>query len=810
MFTTEQRPAPLPNQQAAAAASKASKPDPKPAGAARMSALYVDAAGRPKTSPIPVPVDGNDRRTAHRRHTCPRKVQETVRRADGRQVATTKTCGHVLWLLPDAPPTHCPDHGKRLTPDTTPTFEGLRETVSTAGALHGSAAWPWVVYAANVAAGVAVEATGASAGDMVPVVPALAACGYVVAKRTLTARAVRRGRLERGEKTGRRVRVIRRRARRVAGIAAGSGVWWATAAAVDPATWPGRLAWVASAVVWAIGAYPWWRSAERRRAEVAALALKANTPPMQPEAGVMAPDPVQVRAASTWATRIGCSGGPLTGTDLVEFKRLPACDAGPPGRVRLPNWSAKVVAKDPGSINMREYRPTLLGRIAAAYGCTYGDVSFTADESDLSVAYVRVQPDNVLAEVRMWQGPQPANDWGRGRSMVGRHDDGAPVLYQWWTKTGAVHDLISGCTGSGKSEFVAQLLLDSLHSDGRVLDWVGDPQGGQSYGRLKGEVDWFARDLTEIRLMLLAAKKEMWRRNDYLSAADVKTWQPTVDMPLLVITLDEIQSYIQDPAILALVTDLVGQGRKCGIKMRLITQIPAAYNLGDSTYVKEQLKAGQTFIFRSADDVAARSAMDGDCPVNPMDLPRRWGAGTCAAGDTTAGLLFVQGIHGRDVYGRADWTGDDMAPWLVDGDGRPSRTPGVFCEAAQLESGVLWGDRLARARKALLAGRSDADLLPGGKAVELIASASADAPMDVATDAARQAAAPEAVRARDVVLSAARRARDGVSGSTVTKAQVLKEIGGGMAESTRDNAFTELVAAGDLRRVRHGVYEVAA
>jgi hypothetical protein len=809
MTATEQRPVPLPNRPAGTGGADAGKSDPKPVGAARMANLYVDAAGRPRTAPHPVPVDGNDRRTAHIRHTCRGHVEDTTRHPDGRQVATKKPCGHVLWLLPDAAAAFCPAHGKRLTPESTPAGEVLREFVSTAYAMHGAATLPWAVYAANVAAGVVVEATSAPAGEVALAVPAMALAGFVVAKHTLTARAVRRGRLERGEKTGRRVRAVRRRSGRVAAVGAGSGVWWTAAAVVDPATWAGRVVWAASAAVWAVGAYPWWRSVDRRKAEVAALAVKAKAPVAQIGGGTAPPDAVQVRAASTWATRIGCGAGPLAGTDLVEFKRLPACDAGGPGRVRLPNWSAKVVAKDPGSINMREYRPMLLGRIAAAYGCTYGDVSFTADDSDLSVAYVRVQPDNVLAEVRMWQGPQVVNDWGRGRSMVGRFDDGGDVLYQWWTKTGAVHDLVSGCTGSGKSEFVAQLILDSLHSGGRVLDWVGDPQGGQSYGQLKDEVDWFARDLSEIRFMLLAAKKEMLRRNDELSAANVKTWQPTADMPLLVITLDEIQSYIQDPAILALVTDLVGQGRKCGIKMRLITQIPAAYNLGDSTYIKEQLKAGQTFIFRAADDIAARSAMDGDCPVNPMDLPRRWGAGTCAVGDTTAGLLFVQGIHGRDVYGRVDWTGDDMRRWLVDGAGGPSRTPGVFCEAAQLESGVLWGDRAERARKALLAGRSDADLLPGGKAVELIAAASAErvGSDPLAVEVGRQAA-PEAVRARDAVLAAAREVAAAGGGGLVAKARVV-EVLKSMPESTRDNAFTELVAKGDLRRVRHGQYEVA-
>src|SRR5690606_1322189 len=115
-------------------------------------------------------------------------------------------------------------------------------------------------------------------------------------------------------------------------------------------------------------------------------------------------------------------------------------------------------------------------------------------------------------------------------------------------------------------------------------------------------------------------------------------------------------------------------------------------------------------------ETAGRSAVDPDSPIDPTQLPEKWGKNTCAAGEPTAGLMFVQGINGRDVYGRADYTGDDMNVWLVDQDGNPTTSPGVFGPDAQRVSGVLWGDRKERAKRLLAAGRSDEDLLPGGKA----------------------------------------------------------------------------------------------
>jgi len=762
-----------------------------------MQPWYIDEAGMRRRMPYEVPVTADDERTPHLRCQCPK-----MRNANG---GGRERCEHFEWLMPGVT-RFCPLHGEALVPPQDGRQARVTSVLRETRRMYGRAALPWTVPVAGLVADAGMSLGQVAAVDAILTAPALAGFGYVAAKRILTARAVKAGRIERRQKTGRRVREIQRRARRVAALAGEASLWAAMLAATDLSTWPGRIVAAAGMVRWAVGFKPWWDGVEARRLRDVPASVKVETPAEEP---VEAPDPIRLRALTTWATLIGCPTGPLAGTELVDFQRLPSCSARQAERTLLPNWSAKVVAKIPGSINMRENRPTLLGRIAAAYRCTYADVSFAADESDLSVAWLRVQPDNPLAETKMWAGPTSSN-WRRGTSRVGRFDDGQDIVYQWWTKTGAAHDLISGCTGSGKSEFVAQLLLASLHSNGLVLDWVGDPQGGQSYGALKDAVDWFARDKSEITLMLLAALKEMLRRNDELAENNIKTWQPTKAMPLLVITLDEVQSYIDDPAILELVEKLVGQGRKCGIKMRLITQIPAAYNLGGSTYIKEQLKAGQTVIFRAMTDIAGRSAVEGDCPVDPTALPDKWGKNTCAAGETTAGLMFLQGVNGRDVYGRADFTGDDMSVWLLDEEGASTISPGVFGPAAQQVSGVLWGDRKERARRLIEAGRSDEDLLRNGAAVELIAAAAEAAASKTVVRMSGQKVEPEPAgkgpRARDLVLAAAREHAD-IRG-VVDRDALVKAAEGQMASGTLNKALSDLVADGALRRVKNGLYEV--
>jgi hypothetical protein len=780
--TTTQRPAALPTN----------APRKLPAGAAKMSKIYMDEKGLPQKSLTPVPVDADDRRTAHQPHQCPHMA---VINGGGRQ-----RCAEKEWLLPGAKPLFCPLHGKELEKAEKGPSQ-LEEVLLAAKALHGRSARPWLIPGVAVLADTVLHAGGIGAFESGLSAPVLAAGVFVVTRRTLTVRAVKRNRLEKGERTGRRYAAIVRQSRRYAWYAGEAGLWAAALAGTDITHLPGVVVAGLGMARWALGCRDWWKSADERRKRGAEVAV------IKPEsAPVAAPDPVRLQAVTTWVTLIGCAVGPLAGTELVDFQRLPACEVGATERTRLPNWSAKVVATVPGSINMRANRPDLLGRIAAAYRCTYADVSFAADESDLSIAWVRVQPDNLLAEVKMWTGPS-ATDWKRGVSRVGRFDDGKAILYRWWTAGGAAHDLIGGSSGGGKSEFVAQLLLASLHSNGLVLDWVGDPQGGQSFGVLKDQVDWFARDKNEIKLMLLAAVKEMYRRNDDLSRNNIKTWFASVAMPLLVITLDEVQSYIDDPEILYLLKCLAGQGRKCGIKLRLITQIIAAYNLGGDTYIKDQVKTGQTFTFRSETDVAGRSAVEGDSPIDPTALPKVWGPNTCAAGETTAGLTFVQGIHGRDVYGRTDYTGDDLTPWLVDAAGDPSVCPGRFGPEAQQESGVLWGDRKERAIRLLQAGRSDEDLLPGGKALDLIEAASVSAATRTVVRTPEGGQAPLPDRARDVVYAAARDTA-GTSGM-VERSAIVAAVKGKVADGTLNKALTELVATGDLLRPKNGLYVVA-
>jgi hypothetical protein len=773
-----------------------------PDGAARLQKWYIDSRGRKVRTDFPVPVTDDDERTPHLLHTCSRVGKAGTVRCDQRE-----------WLLPGVT-RYCPQHGAALA---APRPRRSRMLLREAARLHGTSAAPWLLLAGVAATGVYVVAAGVPTLILVPAAAAVVGGVWVLTRGVLTWRDRRAGHIEAGQVDGKRIRRIRRSARAAAAAAAATTGWVLLASVIDPTHGSGRFLWVLLAGGWVLASYPWWARVDQQRQAALASAASNTTQPAPTDVPAQT-DPLVTLVRGVWVARIGKPGGVLAGTELVDVVRLPG-SPGTQDRPRPVNWAATVRAVEQGSIDMAEQRPNLIGRIAAAYGCSYETVTYHTDPHNRGLAHLRIQPDNVLAGVRPWAGPAASTNWAKGVTVIGRFDDGEPVRYQWFNDQGAAHALITGVNGSGKSGLVRLLILVGLHSGGRVLIWLADPQGGQSYGELKDHVDWLAPNPTEISFMLLAAKKEMLRRNDLLAAANQITWRPTADMPLLVVVLEEATAILSNPVAMSIAEELAEQGRKAGISLVCLTQVGFAYALGGSSIIRSQIVTLQNLIFRASTRSTGHAATDGpggfDTPIDPTQLPLTWGPGTCNPGATTAGLLYVQGIHGRDVYGRIDFTGDDVRPWLYNDYGQLSITPGTFNSAAQAESGVLWAGRQARRTAALKAGRNDADLLPAGKALELINQAAQLAAMDQTFTTAENPDAGQAgarSTARDRIHTAA---CDHVDDQGLITRQALIARTPDIADGTRNRIIGDLIADGLLAKVdgpngrpRQGVYRV--
>jgi hypothetical protein len=683
--TADPKPAGRPATAPAAAAPAVPKPKHPLKGAAGWANLNMHDPAKPAKW---APVDADGRRTNHLRLVC--LSHDTV-------AGVRRPCPRDAWVLDAAETRYCPRHGVVLHREgrTDRPAEPLLPWADMGRAV-GPTLRPLWLLAAEFACAVAAHDAHVPTWQALAAAPTLAGVGYAATSGYLTGRARKRGRIEEGQDVGRRVDTIRRRARAGAYAGAAGGLWLSAAAVCDPATTVGRWVWSAFPLL-SLAAVPYWRYVAGLRGRPA-----GNERPAAP---ADLAEMIQV-----WAARVGHPAGVLAGTRLVEPKPVRG------------GWSGRIVSDNPGAIDPDRFR-TAAGRVAAAYELAVQDVEVEPLPGNASQATICVYRDNPLAEPKTWPGPAATWLWEEGLSLVGRFSDDAAAYYRWFNDGGPWHDLISGATGAGKSEFVNMLLLSELHSDGLILSRVCDPQHGQSYGALQDHVDWFAPTVAEMRLLLLDTVKEMLRRNRLYSRRRQKTWRPTRELPLIVVTVDEAHEVLKDPICLALVEKLAKMARKCGIKLRLITQVPLVTELGGSTPIKDALLAGQVIVFRTGSPLSGQVAFNGSLPVDPHKLPRVWPDGSPWAGKTTAGLAYMLGTSERSAKLRTFYTGEDLSPWLVDADGRLTIVPGVPDQDWARESGPLWGNRRERIRALLDAPVDADDILPGGLVAALVAQA---------------------------------------------------------------------------------------
>lgn len=150
--------------------------------------------------------------------------------------------------------------------------------------------------------------------------------------------------------------------------------------------------------------------------------------------------------------------------------------------------------------------------------------------------------------------------------------------------TGGPHAIVAGTTGSGKSEFLLAWLsaLAACHPPSRVAFLLVDFKGGAAFEPLHGlpHVTGIVTDLDESESLraVQSLRAELRHRETVLRverARDIVDLTPEVDLPRLVIVIDEFQAMVERfPDLGAVVADIAARGRSLGVHLVLASQRP--------------------------------------------------------------------------------------------------------------------------------------------------------------------------------------------------------------------------------------------
>jgi Helicase HerA, central domain len=530
-------------------------------------------------------------------------------------------------------------------------------------------------------------------------------------------------------------------------------------------------------------------------------AIAALTAVLVPALAAAGPGPVAALTLACWAC--------VTVPWMRHYRWRPLQPAAQPDPSDYERWNALCEERKwNGHLGTREDLPgggrrypiqtdgikTVMGNVLAASenlaGAWHLPMTEAFAERDqagiTSRGYLTILGRETLLKPREWNGA--GMDPATGLACVGRYPDGAPVHVKFYTRRyGTRHALVSGTTGSGKSELLNLIIFIALTS-GCFVPVVLDPQNGQSLPFWRGRCLYAAGE-DECRAMIAGLHAGMMDRSAYLAGLRwdddgvPMTGMPFFDyeqtglrMPLII--FDEAHMMLkavdrQAAKTIERTVDISRLGRKTGTALWLATQIPSLADLGGEQALRDMLRGGNVISMRTANTVG--KGMLG-LVKDPSEIPMYF-----ADGKETYGLGYAAGPDNRpDAPMRTD-----LVPTAA------KRRPPV---APQLD------DRFREAMDRELE-KAKVASIPAPAALSALDGMTGEQVMDGIAHVARSLS-----KAADTVLMAVGSEMD--RGQIIAAVMDLCEAAGRKPYSIRaiSDALADLTAAGKIRKIRHGVY----
>jgi FtsK/SpoIIIE family len=332
-----------------------------------------------------------------------------------------------------------------------------------------------------------------------------------------------------------------------------AGGWLTLATALGPATPPIPLI---GAILTLLCAIPWWVS-RRRRAKVRVERKLEAWPEIAHAIGLAGS---QVMSATVdlwgWHARLRLARG-QTIRDVIA--KLPAIESG-------------------------------LGTFRGAVR-VYPTPDDLANRCEL-----RVLDTDPHADAILWPGPSVTSI--TEPIDFGPFEDAAPCRVLFLRR----HALFGGATGAGKSGGL-NVLIGNLVACEDVVIWGIDMKKGMEQGPWAACIDRLATTPEEARALLADAVAILEARAAQLAARGLRVWEPSPDMPALVIIVDEYAELVDDaPGAVKDADSIARRGRAVAVNLIAATQRPTQKAMGQGA-VRSQMDVRVCFRVRERKDV---------------------------------------------------------------------------------------------------------------------------------------------------------------------------------------------------------------